>query len=87
MITALEKDTVPCPHCGAEPIDDDDLCRFCGKVMVQVKPVKSTSEIVSSGLRSLKAKIRPMTGEELDAQKKSLVIFDHTNPANPIWGD
>lgn len=87
MKAALEKDTVFCPHCGAEPIDDDDLCKFCGKVMVPVKSVKSASKLVSSGLLSLKAKIRPMTGEELDAQKKSLIIFDHANPANPIWDD
>jgi len=87
MTTALEKDTVLCPHCGAEPMDDDELCRFCGKAVVPVGSAQSASTIVSAGLQSLKAKIRPMTGEELDAQKKSLVIFDHTNPANPIWDD
>lgn len=87
MTTAFEENTVLCPHCGVEPLNDDDLCKFCGKVMVPEKSVKSTSKMVSSGLRSLKAKIRPMTGEELDAQKKSLVIFDHANPANPIWDD
>jgi len=87
MTTAFEKDSVLCPHCGAEPLDDDDLCRFCGKVMVTVKSVKSTSKIVTSGLRSLKARIRPMTAEELDEQEKSLAIFDPANPANPIWDE
>lgn len=87
MTTALEKDAVPCPHCGAEPLDDDDLCKFCGKLMVPVKSVKSASKRVSSGLRSLKTKIRPMTAEELDEQEKSLAIFDPANPANPIWDE
>lgn len=84
MTSAFEEDTVLCPHCGAEPLDDDDLCKFCGKVMVPVKSVKSTSKMVSSGLRSLKAKIRPMTGEELD---ETLISADYSNPANPIWDE
>ena len=87
MTTPLEKHTVLCPHCGAKPIDDDDLCRFCGKVMVPMGPAKSASEMFSSGLRSLKAIIRPMTAEELEEQEKSLAIFDPANPANPIWDD
>ena len=73
-----------CPHCGAEPIDDDDQCRFCGKIMVPVGSVKSASKMVSSGLRSLKAKIRPMTREELD---ETLISADYSNPANPNWDD
>ena len=84
MTTAFEENTILCPHCGEKPIDDDDLCKFCGKAMVPVKSVKSTSEMVSSGLRSLKAKIRPMTGEELD---ETLISADYSNPANPIWDD
>lgn len=84
MKASLEKDIVLCPHCVAEPINDDDLCKFCGKVMVPVKSVKSTPKMVSSGLRSLKAKIRPMTREELD---ETLISANYTNPANPIWDD
>ena len=87
MTTAFEENTVLCPHCGAEQIEDDDLCRFCGTVMVPAGSVKSASEMFSSGLRSLKAIIRPMTAEELEEQEKSLAIFDPANPANPIWDD
>jgi len=87
MTTAFEENTALCPHCGAEPIDDDDLCKFCGKAMVPVGSVKSTSNMVKAGLRSLKTKIRPMTAEELDDQEKSLAIFDPANPANPIWDE
>ena len=86
MTTAFEEDTVLCPHCGAEPIDDDDLCRFCGKVMVPLGSVKSTSKMVSSGLRSLKAKIRPMTTEEhKDIFEET--TFNLSNPADPIWDE
>lgn len=85
MTTAFEEDTVLCPHCGAEPIDDDDLCKFCGKVMVPVKSVKSTSKMVSSGLRSLKAKIRPMTAKELEEHEVAPANF--SDPADPIWDD
>ncbi|MFZ5908200.1 MAG: zinc ribbon domain-containing protein [Nitrospirota bacterium] len=87
MTTVFETDTVLCPHCGTELIDDDELCKFCGKAIVATGAAQRASSLVRAGLRSLKAKIRPMTGEELDAQKKSLVILDHTNPANPIWDD
>ena len=86
MTTPLEKYTVLCPHCGAEPIDDDDLCRFCGKVMVPAGSVKSASTIVTSGLRSLKAKIRPMTAEEHEDMFKENT-FNLSNPADPIWDD
>jgi predicted amidophosphoribosyltransferase len=84
MKNFLEKDPVLCPHCGAEQLDDDDLCRFCGKAMVPAKSAQSTSEMVSSGLRSLKEKVRPMTAEELD---ETLISADFSNPANPIWDD
>lgn len=73
-----------CPHCGAEPVGEDDLCKFCGKVIVPVESAKSTTEMVTSGLRSLKEKIRPMTSEELD---ETLISADYNNPANPIWDD
>lgn len=90
MTTADKTETAfpLCPHCGAEPTDDDDLCRFCGKVMVAAVAKKGgCARSLVAGLRALKAQVRPMTGEEIDAQKKSLVIFDHTNPANPIWDE
>lgn len=84
MTTSLEKDPILCPHCGAEPLDNDDLCRFCGKAMVPSKSAQSTSGMVSSGLRSLNEKGRPMTEEELD---ETLISADFSNPANPIWDD
>jgi len=83
MTSAFEEDTVRCPHCGAEPLDDDDLCKFCGKVMVPVGSAQSTSKMVTSGLRSLKAKIRPMTAEELDEYEIAPANF--SDPADPIW--
>lgn len=86
--TTTLPDTVLCPHCGAELKDDDELCRFCGKVMMATVAQKGgCARGLMTELRALKAHIRPMTGEEIDAQKKSLVIFDHTNPANPIWNE
>ena len=84
MMTPLEKNTVLCPHCGVEPFDDDDLCKFCGKGLVPVGSVKSASKMVSSGLRSLKAKIRPMAADELD---ETHISADYSNPANSIWDD
>lgn len=83
-----EADCPLCPHCGAKSTDDDDLCRFCGKVMVATIALEGgCAHALMTELRALRAHIRPMTGEEIDAQKKSLVIFDHTNPANPIWNE
>lgn len=86
MNTSTEIGLTNCPNCGAEPIDDDDLCRFCGQVMVPVKPVKSTSKMVSSGLQSLKAKIRPMTSEE-HRELFEETTFNLSNPADPIWDE
>lgn len=75
-----------CPHCGAEPMGDDDLCKFCGKVMVPVNSVKSPSKLVSSGLRSLKTKIRPMTTDEHKDIFED-TNFNLSNPADPIWDE
>ena len=86
MTTGLEKNTVLCLHCGAEPIDDDDLCRFCGKVMLSVGSVKSAFTVVSSGLRSLKRKIKPMTAEELKEDYEPAPL-DLSDPSDPIWDD
>ncbi|MFZ5759844.1 MAG: hypothetical protein ACOY32_09485 [Thermodesulfobacteriota bacterium] len=86
MTIAIENDTVLCPHCGAEPMDDDELCRFCGKVMVPVGPAQSGSTIVSAGLRSLKAKIRPMSAEEHEELFEE-TTFNLSNPADPIWDE
>jgi|GEM_PF-2294237 len=84
MTTALEKDTV-CPHCGAEPFDDDDLCRFCGKVMVPMGSVQSAStlKMVKAGLRSLKKNIRPLTKDEFHYWD----TLDLSDPSDPIWDD
>ena len=87
MTTAFEEDTVLCPHCGAELIDDDDLCKFCGKVMVPVKSVKSTSKMVSSGLRSFMAKIRPMTAEELEEYDVAPMNLSLVDPSDPAFDD
>lgn len=86
MTSDLEKDTVPCPHCGAEPLDDDDLCKFCGKVMVPMKS-KSTSKMVSSGLRSLRAKIRPMTTEELEEYDVAPMNLSLVDPSDPTFDE
>ncbi|MEW6290785.1 MAG: zinc ribbon domain-containing protein [Thermodesulfobacteriota bacterium] len=85
MATILEKDTVLCPHCGAELIDDDELCKFCGKAVVAVGSALIRSNLVSAGLRSLKAKIRPMTTEELEEHEVAPANF--SDPADPIWDD
>ena len=75
-----ETDYSLCPNCGAESTYDDALCRFCGKGMVAtVAQEGACAQALMTGLRALKSHIRPMTGEEIDDQKKSLVIFDHTN--------
>ena len=86
MCSAIETDNIRCPHCGAEQIDDDDLCKFCGKVMVPVKSVKSASTMVSSELLSLKEKVRPMT---IDEHKELFeeTTFNLSNPADPIWDE
>jgi hypothetical protein len=86
MTTALEKDTVLCPHCGAEPMDDDELCRFCGKAVVPVGSAQTASTMVASGFRSLKAKIRPMTAEEHEEPFEE-TTFNLSNPADPIWDE
>ena len=86
MTTAFEKDSVLCPHCGAELIDDDDLCKFCGMIMIPVGRAKNTSAMVTSGLQSLKAKIRPLTAEE-HKELFEEATFNLSNPADPIWDD
>jgi hypothetical protein len=86
MTTALDKDTVLCPHCGAEQIDNDDLCRFCGKLMEPVESVKNASTMLASGLRSLKAKIRPLRPEELEVDYEPAPL-DLSDPADPVWDD
>ena len=90
MTTApkTETDSPFCPHCGTESTDDDDLCRFCGKVMVApVAQEGGCAHALLTGIRALKSHIRPMTADELEDQEKSLAIFDPANPANPIWDD
>jgi len=86
MKTTLGKNTVRCPHCGAEPIDNDELCKFCGKALVAVGSAQSASTLVSAGLRSLKAKIRPMTAKELEGEYEPAPL-DLSDPSDPIWDD
>ena len=86
MCSAIETEDFRCPHCGEEAIDDDDLCKFCGKVMVPVKSAKSTSKMVASGLRSLKEKVRPITNDE-HKELFEETTFNLSNPADPIWDE
>ena len=84
MTTAIENDTILCPHCGAEPIDDDDLCRFCGKVMVPSKvQEKKSRNGPAAGLRALKAKITPLSKDEFQYWD----TLDLSDPSDPIWDD
>jgi len=84
MRTDSGTDSLHCPHCGAEPIDDDDLCRFCGKVMSSPWRPLWDSGLRASLLCGLKEKFRPLTEKELD---ETLISADYSNPANPIWDD
>jgi len=85
-MTALNKNTVRCPHCGAESINDDELCRFCGKAMAPAAPAKSVKGLVRSGFRALKGMVRPMTEEE-HKEVFEETTFNLSNPADPIWDD
>lgn len=76
-----------CPHCGAESMGDDDLCRFCGKVMVAtVAQEGGCARALRAGLHDLKTKIRPLTANELD-ELFDKTTFNLSNPADPIWDD
>ena len=75
-----------CPHCGEESIDDDDLCRFCGKVMVATAQEGGCARALRAGLLDLKTKIRPLTANELD-ELFDKTTFNLSNPADPIWDD
>lgn len=88
MTNAVDTTTLRCPHCGAEPLDDDEQCRFCGEIMSPAPGrMRSCAHVLATGLGALMTKVRPMTAEELDEQEKSLAIFDPANPANPIWDE
>lgn len=75
-----------CPHCGAKSTDDDDLCRFCGEVMIPsiVQRDINLHGLLVGGLRFLKTNVKPLTKKELD---KLLISSDYSNPANPIWDE
>lgn len=74
-----------CPHCGAESTNDDDLCRFCGKVMVAtVAQEGGCARALMTGIRAAKARFRPMTPEEIE---KTFISADYSNPANAIWDE
>lgn len=83
--TTFQPETVLCPHCGAESMNDDDLCRFCGKAMVALGTAQNVSSLLASGLGSLKAKVRPMTAEELE--EHDIAPSNFSDPADPIWDD
>lgn len=86
-LNTSQLDTVLCPHCGAEPTNDDDLCRFCGKVMVAtVAQEGGCARTLRAGLHDLKTKIRPLTANELD-ELFDKTTFNLSNPADPIWDD
>lgn len=85
--TTIPSDNVLCPHCGAESTNDDDLCRFCGKVMVETVAIRGgCAQALKSGVCDLKRKIRPLTANELDALFDK-TTFNLSNPADPIWDD
>jgi len=76
-----------CPHCGAKSTDDDDLCRFCGKVMmVAIAQEGGCTRALMAGIGNLKTKIRPLTANELD-ELFDKTTFNLSNPADPIWDD
>ena len=76
-----------CPHCGAESKDDDDLCRFCGKLMVATVAMRrGCAQALKSGVCDLKRKIRPLNANELD-ELFDKTTFNLSNPADPIWDD
>ena len=75
-----------CPHCGAESTDNDDLCRFCGKVMVATVALEGgCAHALMAGLRDLKSRIRPLTADELVEHDVAPANF--SDPADPIWDD
>jgi len=47
MKTAFEKESVYCPHCGAES-QGDELCRVCGKLIDDKSP--SNRHVQISGI-------------------------------------
>lgn len=78
----IETDCPLCPHCGAESTDDD-LCRFCGKVMVATVATKGEcARALHSGIRAIKGQLRPMTPEQIE---RTFISADYGNPANAIW--
>jgi len=86
MRTDSGTDSLHCPYCGAEPIDDDDLCRFCGKVMSSPGRTMRGTDLLASLLCGVKAKIRPLTEKEcIEMDEEN--TFNLSNPADPIWDD
>lgn len=86
MRTDSRADSLHCPHCGAKPIDDDDLCRFCGKVISSPGRTPVDSGLRASLLCGLKEKFRPLTEEE-HVEMFEETTFNLSNPADPIWDD
>ncbi len=86
-VPKTETDSPRCPHCRAESTDDDDLCRFCGKIMVAaVAQEGACAHALMAGLRDLKTKIRPLAPTELD-ELFDKTTFNLSNPADPIWDE
>jgi len=83
---AATETKILCPHCGEEAIDDDDLCRFCGRIMVpptNAVPEKKSAAVAAGALWG---KVRPFTDEE-HIELFEETTFNLSNPADPIWDD
>lgn len=86
MGTDSVKNIFHCPHCGAAPQGDDDLCRFFGRLMSPLVRTPGDSGLQTSLLRGLKEKIRPLTEEE-HVEMFEETTFNLSNPSDPIWDD
>ncbi len=83
MNISSENNTVRCPHCGAESLDGDDLCCFCGGIAVEIQP--------DAGKRAVRFfssmnRVRALSGQEQD-ELFGETTFNLSNPADPIWDE
>jgi len=83
-----DTDFLLCPHCGAESMGDDDLCRFCGKVMVATVAQKGgCKHALMVGLRTLRSHVRPMTVDELETYTVAPTNLSLSDPSDPTFDD
>lgn len=73
-----------CPHCGAESMGDDDLCRFCGKVMVATFAQEGgCAHDLMTGVQALRSKITLLPPNEFHYWD----TLDLSDPSDPVWDD